>query len=129
MLSRIDWFLFMTGWDDHFQGVHQVILPKITLDHFTVLLQAKEAPSARGPFKFENIWLEVEGFCDLLKSFWESSMCLAFQVLSWQRSLIFLSLDSKSGIRKSLAILTLRWLIWWIRLSFSMNRNNKCPFL
>ena len=30
ILSRIDRFLFSVEWKDHFQGVHQVILPKIT---------------------------------------------------------------------------------------------------
>ena len=59
----------MTNWDHHFQGVHQVILPNITSDHFTILFQVKEVPSARCPFKFKNKWLEVESFCDLLKSF------------------------------------------------------------
>ena len=33
VLSRIDRFLFSVEWEDHFQGVHQVILPKITSDH------------------------------------------------------------------------------------------------
>jgi len=32
-LSRIDRFLFTSEWEDHFQGMHQGILPKITLDH------------------------------------------------------------------------------------------------
>ena len=33
VLSRIDYFLFSIEWEDHFQGVHQVTLPKISSDH------------------------------------------------------------------------------------------------
>ena len=70
MLSRIDKFLFTSEWEDHFQGMHQVILPKITSYHFPILLQGKEVSLVKRPFKFEYIWLEVEDFSDLVKSFW-----------------------------------------------------------
>ena len=45
-------------------------------------------------------------------------MCLAVQVLPWQRSFVFSSLDSKSRIKRSLAIFSFRWLIWWTILCF-----------
>ena len=50
--------------------MHQVLLPKTTSDHFLILLQSKDVVSVKRPFRFENMWLEVEGFCDLLNSFW-----------------------------------------------------------
>jgi len=68
VLSCIDRFLFSVDWEDHFQGVHQVILPKITSVHFPFLLLVGEVFIGRRPFKFENMWLEVDGFCDLVKS-------------------------------------------------------------
>ena len=34
VLSRIDRFFSTSEWEDQFQGVHQVILLKITWDHF-----------------------------------------------------------------------------------------------
>ena len=46
-----------------------MILHKITLDHFPILLWVGEVLTGRLPFKFENMWLEVEGFCDHVKSF------------------------------------------------------------
>ena len=69
MLSRIDRFLFSVEWEDHFRGFRQVTLPKITSDRFPILLRIGEVSIGRRPFKFENMWLEVDGFCDLVKSF------------------------------------------------------------
>ena len=69
-MSRIDRFLFTSDWEDHFQGMHQVLLPKITSDHFPILLQGKDVVSVKRPFKFENMWLEVDDFCELVSSFW-----------------------------------------------------------
>ena len=66
VLSHIDRFLFSVKWEGHFQEVHQVILPKITSDHCPILLRMGTTHAAKRPFKFENIWLEVDGFCDLL---------------------------------------------------------------
>lgn len=66
VLSRIDRFLFSVEWEGHFQEVHQVILPKITSDHCPILLLMGTTHAAKRPFKFENIWLEVDGFCGLV---------------------------------------------------------------
>jgi len=52
-------------------SVHQVTLLKITSDHFLILLWVGEVSRGRRPFKFENMWLEVDGFSDLVKSFWD----------------------------------------------------------
>ena len=73
VLSRINRFLFSVDWEDHFQGMHQVILPKLTSDHFPILLQTRPTFVAKRPFKFENIWLEVDGFVDFVKSVWHDS--------------------------------------------------------
>ena len=109
--------------------MHQVILPKLTSYHFLILPQGKQVSLVKCPFKFENMWLEVDGFIELVNHFGVSSKFLVLQVLSWQRSLIFLSLDSKSGIRKSLLTGTLRWPIWWTRLSLLIRKNDSYPFL
>ena len=47
VLSRIDRFLFSVEWKDHFQGVHQVILSKITSDHFPILLRKETSYVAK----------------------------------------------------------------------------------
>ena len=69
--SRIDCFLLSIDWEDHFQGLHQIILLKITSDHFPVLLQMESPMVAERPFKFENVWLKVDGFSDFVKAVWD----------------------------------------------------------
>ena len=71
VLSRIDRFLLSVEWEDHFQGFHQVTLPKIISDHFPILLRVGEVSRGRRPFKFDNMWLEADGFDDLLKYVWD----------------------------------------------------------
>lgn len=65
----MDRFLFSIDWEDHYEGLHQLILLKVTSDHFPILLQVGEILYAKRPFKFKNVRREVEGFSDLVKSF------------------------------------------------------------
>jgi len=108
VLSRIDRFLFTCDWEDHFQGMHQVLLPKITSDHFLIMLQGRDVASVKRPFKFENMWLEVDGFCEVVSSFWgeirvsgSSSFVLTKKLLFLKRRLkewnkeVFGHLESK----------------------------------
>jgi len=43
VLSHIGRFLLAIDWEDYFEGVHQVILPKATLDHFLILLRVRDS--------------------------------------------------------------------------------------
>ena len=100
MPSRIDRFLFSVDWEDHFQGVHQVILPKITSDHFPILLQMKPTFVAKRPFKFENIWLEVDGFFDFVKSVWHDSNMLGSSSFLLAKKLNYLKFKLKAWNRE-----------------------------
>ena len=40
-------------------------------DHFPILLDGGGLRRGPSPYRFENMWLKVEGFRDLLKSWWE----------------------------------------------------------
>jgi len=51
VLSRIDRFLFSIELEEHFQGVHQVTLPKITSNHFPILL-----PDHTSFIEFQGLW-------------------------------------------------------------------------
>ena len=66
--SRLDRFLVNEEWDCRFNGSRQCVLPKPVSDHFPILFEG--GGLRRGPsiFKFENMWLKVEGFKDLVKA-------------------------------------------------------------
>ena len=66
--SRLDRFLVTDNWDNLFNGAVQGILPRPVSDHFPVLLEGGGLKRGPSPFKFENMWLEEEGFKDKMKT-------------------------------------------------------------
>ena len=60
--SRIDRFLVLNEWEEHFSGAVQSVLPKLVSDHFPILLDGGGVRGGPMPFRFENIWLKEEGF-------------------------------------------------------------------
>ena len=58
------------SWLDQFSGVLQSKLPRPISDHFPVLLEGGGLRRGPSPFRFENMWLKVEGFKDLIQSWW-----------------------------------------------------------
>ncbi|RVW89785.1 putative ribonuclease H protein [Vitis vinifera] len=55
-----------------FNGAVQGILPRPVSDHFPILLEGGGLKRGPSPFRFENMWLEEEGFKDKLKTWWGS---------------------------------------------------------
>ena len=49
------------NWLDHFSGVVQCRLPRPTSDHFPILLKGGGLRRGPSPFRFENMWLKVDG--------------------------------------------------------------------
>ncbi|RVX04178.1 Transposon TX1 uncharacterized 149 kDa protein [Vitis vinifera] len=56
---------------DQFSCVLQRRLPRPVSDHFPVLLEGGVIRRGPSPFRFENMWLKVEGFKDLIYNWWE----------------------------------------------------------
>nr|CAN64640.1 hypothetical protein VITISV_033931 [Vitis vinifera] len=58
------------SWLDQFSGVIQRRLLCLVSDHFPILLEGGGLRRGPSPFRFENMWLKVEGFLDLIRNWW-----------------------------------------------------------
>ena len=65
--ARLDRFLATPSWFDQYSRVSQRRLPRPTSDHFPVILKGGGLRRGPSPFRFENMWLKVEGFKDLIQ--------------------------------------------------------------
>jgi len=48
------------------------MLPRIGSDHNPIMLECEDLNLKKSYFKFEQLWLRVEGFSDKVKEWWES---------------------------------------------------------
>ena len=71
-MSRLDRFLVSADWESRFSKVIQRTLPRPVSDHCPMLLDNDGIKTGSSPFRFENMWLKVEGFKDLLRGWWQS---------------------------------------------------------
>ena len=55
-----------------FGKVTQKILPRPIFDHSPMLLEGGTWLNCPSPFRFENMWLKVEGFKELIRDWWQS---------------------------------------------------------
>ncbi|RVX06495.1 hypothetical protein CK203_023651 [Vitis vinifera] len=60
--ARLDRFLVSLSWVDQFSGITQSRLPRPVSDHFPMTLVGGGIRQGPVPFRFENMWLKVEGF-------------------------------------------------------------------
>ena len=70
--SRLDRFLFTADWEDYFGLISQKRLVRLGSDHFPILLVCGSPHQGSRPFKFENMWLKVDGFVAKVHQWWNS---------------------------------------------------------
>ena len=70
-MLRIDCFLLTSDQEEHFSNTMQTILPRPVSDHSPIPLEGGRVRRSKTPFRFENMWLKVDGFKDLVKGWSE----------------------------------------------------------
>lgn len=70
--SRLDRFLVSSSWETHFPDLSQKRMPCVCSDHFPILIDCGGIRGGRRSFKFENMWLEVEGFVEKVRTWWDN---------------------------------------------------------
>lgn len=102
-MSRIDRALVSLDWEDHFGNVSQRVPPWVISDHCPLLL---EVGFRRGccAFKFENMWLKVEGFVERVQQWWTRQCFVGSPRFVLAQKLKALKVDLKNGIGRSLGI-------------------------
>ena len=93
--SRIDCFLVSGYWEEHFSNALQSRLGRSVSDHWPVLLECGGVWRGPSPSRFENMWLKVEGFVDMVRGWWESYQVLGSPSCMLAHKLKLLKIDLK----------------------------------
>ncbi|XP_039143982.1 uncharacterized protein LOC120281134 [Dioscorea cayenensis subsp. rotundata] len=67
---KLDRFLINAEWANCFPRVMQVMLPRLGSDHVPIRLEVGYHSSKPRPFRFEKVWITVEGFQELVQQWW-----------------------------------------------------------
>nr|XP_023884749.1 uncharacterized protein LOC111996948 [Quercus suber] len=99
-VSRIDRTLVSADWEDHFGNVSQRVLPRVIFNHCSILVESGVVGRGRGAFKFENMWLKVEGFVEKVQQWWIRNKEVFGDLAFKKKSLLseLLGLDAKEDI-------------------------------
>ena len=63
----LDRSLFFGGWEDLVSGAIQHLLSRPVSDYFPIFFDCGGVRKGKRSFRFENMWLRVEGFADRIK--------------------------------------------------------------
>ena len=67
-------------WVDHFGNVSRRVLPRVIFYHCPLLVEASGVGRGCCAFKFENMWLKVEGLVERVKQWWEGYSFMGSQI-------------------------------------------------
>ncbi|WMV55516.1 hypothetical protein MTR67_048901 [Solanum verrucosum] len=65
--ARLDSFLYSMEWEENFKSIRLRILPRVASDQCPIILECEHWEQRQPYFKFENWWLKVEGFKDMVQ--------------------------------------------------------------
>ncbi|RVW12512.1 hypothetical protein CK203_082410 [Vitis vinifera] len=121
--ARLDRFLVSSSWLDLFSGVTQVRLSRPISDHFPIVLEGGGIRRGPTPFRFENMWLKVEGFQDMVRTWWQgidvrgsASYRLAFKMKEIKKKLKFWNKErnltvEEAGLKKDAKDSFKKWVL------------------
>lgn len=64
--AKLDRFFYLMDWEEVFKNINHKILPRVTFDHSPIMFEYGNWEHKISYFKFENWWLNVEGFNDMV---------------------------------------------------------------
>ncbi|XP_073311016.1 uncharacterized protein [Primulina huaijiensis] len=97
---RLDRFLISNGWMDFFPHFRQMVLPRITSDHYPVILDTTKSKWGPTPFRFKNVWLSHQNFRDLVRVWWNDGMNQGWEGYKFMKKLKKLKGDISSWNRE-----------------------------
>jgi len=117
--ARLDRFLYSTEWEESFKNIRQRIMPRVTSDHNPILLEYGDWEKRNSYFKFENWWLKVEGFNELVQEWWNGftvvgcpdyKLCTKLKLLKqklkdWSRNTFSEMTNRKNNLLEELVVL------------------------
>jgi hypothetical protein len=109
LLEQLDWCFTSLNWISDYPNTLMLLLARITSDHTPCVVQISTKIPKGNLFRFENFWVEQQGFYDLVKLAWEyevkatssaSTIVAKFKLLQrvlkrWSQSLSQLKIQLK----------------------------------
>jgi hypothetical protein len=74
VLTKIDHVFYSDEWDTLFTDTHLQAITSACSDHAPLFLQGSIASSRRPSFKFEEFWLRMEGFKEMVAKAWNKQI-------------------------------------------------------
>uniref|UniRef100_A0A453BJN6 Reverse transcriptase domain-containing protein n=1 Tax=Aegilops tauschii subsp. strangulata TaxID=200361 RepID=A0A453BJN6_AEGTS len=74
LLEKLDWVFTSESWTSHFPNTLVQPLSKPVSDHIPCQVQVGTHIPKSKIFRFENFWLQIEGFKDIVKQNWEQAI-------------------------------------------------------
>lgn len=72
-MAKLDRFFLSNDWSQKFPNTRQKTLPNTSSDHCPIMIEAITSFKKFRIFRFENFWLQVQGFKTMVQERWQQS--------------------------------------------------------